>query len=512
MGREYTRYRIVQRWTIVNFQSHTDGPKFIIELSMISDILDRPAPIFKKFTIKGLNGYKDVSLVCHSPVKIVSADNGSGKTSLLNALYAILEGRASSLYSVDFESLELVWADGSISFYRKVDLFREPLQDDLEMMAEDRLFSQFDVNKSDAIDLLTKYIMGDMEEVDQSQAYKEIYRHSPFDKDDILEQLSNICGPFLEMGKFPELSAIAKTHLDGCFVLYLPTYRRIEADIPEYRSTSAQPVNFRSKARTSKDMWNSSRLIFFGMRDVEAKLNSILSQIRKETLEASTRSNGQTLEQLIDADPMRDVTRQETFDLSSIEVVLARVGKNTAQLRAGLADLIQSGDIYKENRGELRRFLSQLLKVYALRREDEEAIERFTNIVNRYLYPEGETPSLPTKSEKQLTFDKVRLEIQVKNLITKKEIKFGNLSSGEKQVVSIFARLMLDPRKKYLVLVDEPELSLSLEWQQMLLPDICSAPNFTQIVAITHSPFIFDNDLELAAGTLETTYREVDEQ
>lgn len=162
-----------------------------------------------------------------------------------------------------------------------------------------------------------------------------------------------------------------------------------------------------------------------------------------------------------------------------------------------------------ENRGELRRFLSQLLKVYALRREDEEAIERFTNVVNRYLYPEGENPSHSVRSEKQLTFDKVKLETKVKNLITKKEIKFGNLSSGEKQVVSIFARLMLDPRRNYLVLVDEPELSLSLEWQQMLLPDVCLASNFKQLVAITHSPFIFDNDLSLAAGSLETTYKEM---
>lgn len=478
---------------------------------MVSDILDRPAPIFKKFTVTGLNGYKNVSLACHSPVKIVSADNGSGKTSLLNALYAILEGRASLLYSLDFESLEIIWANDTVSAYRKVELFGELRQEDLESMAEDRLFSQWDVNKRDAIDLLTKYIVGDMEEVVQAEAYKEIYRHSPFDRDDILERLSSICAPLLETGKFPDLFATAKEHLAGCSVLYLPTYRRIEADIPEYRSTSAPSIAFRAKGRVSKDLWNSSRLIFFGMRDVEAKLNSILSQIRKETLEASTRSNGQTLEQLIDADPTQDVTLQETFDISSIEVVLARVGKNTAELRAGLSALIKSGEIYKENRGELRRFLSQLLKVYALRREDEEAIERFTNIVNRYLYPEGGNPSSAVKSEKRLTFDKVKLEMKVKNLITTKEIKFGNLSSGEKQVVSIFARLMLDPRRNYLVLVDEPELSLSLEWQQMLLPDVCSAPNFRQIVAITHSPFIFDNDLALAAGSLETTYKNLEE-
>lgn len=314
---------------------------------MISEILSQSAPIFKRFTITGLNGYKNLSLACHSPVKIVSADNGSGKTSLLNALYAIFEGRASLLYSLDFESVEIVWANDTISSYKKIELFGELLQEDLEAMAEDRIFSQWEVSKRDAVDLLTKYIFGDVEEVVQAEAYKEIYRNSPFDREEILERLSSICEPVLETGKFPDLFATAKEHLGECSVLYLPTYRRIEADIPEYRNPTAPPMNFRNKGRVARDLWNSSRLIFFGMRDVELKLNSILSQIRKETLEASTRSNGQTLEQLIDADPNGDTTLQENFDISSIEVVLARVGKNTSELRAGLSALIKSGEIYK---------------------------------------------------------------------------------------------------------------------------------------------------------------------
>lgn len=474
---------------------------------METNLLDRPAPIFKKFTLNGLHGYKDVSLACHSPIKIVSADNGSGKTSLLNAMYAVFEGRPALLYAIDFESIEITWFDESFSSYRKDELFGMLRQADLESIAEHTLFSTWDVAKDDAIDLLTKYILGDLDEAAQTKAFKEIYRGSPYDKDEIFENLSSICAPFTKSRCFADLCAKAKTQLNGCSVLYLPTYRRIEADIPEFVSNPQQSNPFRNVSRVTKDAWNSTRLIFFGMRDVEAKLNSILSQIRKETLEASTRSNGQTLEQLIGADPNNDATLQETFDLTSIEVVLARVGKNTSELRAGLSALIESREIYNENRRELRRFLSQLLKVYALRREDEEAIERFTNIVNRYIYPEGDNPSLPIKSEKRLTFDKVKLELEVKNLITDKEIKFSNLSSGEKQLVSIFARLMLDPRRNYLILVDEPELSLSLDWQQRLLPDICSAPNFRQLVAITHSPFIFDNELALAAGSLETTYK-----
>lgn len=75
------------------------------------------------------------------------------------------------------------------------------------------------------------------------------------------------------------------------------------------------------------------------------------------------------------------------------------------------------------------------------------------------------------------------------------------LSSGEKQMVSLFARLYLYPKQK-LVLIDEPELSLSIDWQQKILPDIVNAQLCRQVIAITHSPFIFDNELDAFATPL----------
>jgi len=53
-----------------------------------------------------------------------------------------------------------------------------------------------------------------------------------------------------------------------------------------------------------------------------------------------------------------------------------------------------------------------------------------------------------------------------------------------------------------MVLIDEPELSLSLDWQRQILPDVLKAPTCQQVIAITHSPFIFDNELEPFAGSL----------
>jgi predicted ATPase len=62
--------------------------------------------------------------------------------------------------------------------------------------------------------------------------------------------------------------------------------------------------------------------------------------------------------------------------------------------------------------------------------------------------------------------------------------------------------LYLDPGKK-IVLIDEPELSLSIDWQKRLLTDVISAPSCEQLLAITHSPFIFENELDPFAGPIK---------
>ncbi len=82
-------------------------------------------------------------------------------------------------------------------------------------------------------------------------------------------------------------------------------------------------------------------------------------------------------------------------------------------------------------------------------------------------------------------------------------IVFSNLSSGEKQMISIFSKLYLDNDKDYFILFDEPELSLSIEWQRMLIPDIMKTKCCRQLLAVTHSPFIFDNDYDRNTRSLQ---------
>ena len=80
-------------------------------------------------------------------------------------------------------------------------------------------------------------------------------------------------------------------------------------------------------------------------------------------------------------------------------------------------------------------------------------------------------------------------------------LEMSALSAGEKQIVSLFSHLYLSENQNHFVIIDEPELSLSVPWQRRFLPDIlkkCSG-----LFAVTHSPFIFDNVLGFHTHALD---------
>lgn len=79
-------------------------------------------------------------------------------------------------------------------------------------------------------------------------------------------------------------------------------------------------------------------------------------------------------------------------------------------------------------------------------------------------------------------------------------IPLGKLSSGEKQILIIFYLLLFKTRPGSLVIIDEPEVSLHVSWQQQIgkyMKDIARVRDLKLIVS-THSPSVIHNDWDLA--------------
>lgn len=85
---------------------------------------------------------------------------------------------------------------------------------------------------------------------------------------------------------------------------------------------------------------------------------------------------------------------------------------------------------------------------------------------------------------------------------SKNEIQFisGNdtlspyqLSAGEKQILVILLTVLIQDEKPCILLMDEPEISLHIEWQKKLINLIRDLNQKVQIILATHSPAVIMN-------------------
>ena len=73
--------------------------------------------------------------------------------------------------------------------------------------------------------------------------------------------------------------------------------------------------------------------------------------------------------------------------------------------------------------------------------------------------------------------------------VTSEAISSDKLSSGEKQMLSFLSYNAFS--EKTIFFIDEPELSLHVDWQRRLLPTLLGQEQKNQFFIATHSPFIY---------------------
>lgn len=146
--------------------------------------------------------------------------------------------------------------------------------------------------------------------------------------------------------------------------------------------------------------------------------------------------------------------------------------------------------------GEGTSFFDYRMKMLNFPQEADkikERIETFFQVVNSFL---GETKKEITIDPKSnsLTFLIKRMEgVQV---TTEDKIQLEQLSSGEKQILLILTTVFLQEEKPNILLMDEPEISLHISWQDKLIEMIRRLNPNCQLILTTHSPNIFANGWE----------------
>ena len=183
-------------------------------------------------------------------------------------------------------------------------------------------------------------------------------------------------------------------------------------------------------------------------------------------------------------------------------------------------DLIRSLDsnlsqTLSEGEGFLRQALSALagvgggslldLQLYNLQRK---YLDYQVNIGNRIIaaLQQGNTDAAQQLSSPKKRFqdivDDLFAETGKKIVRTENEIRFSQigetllpyqLSSGEKQMLAILLTVLVEDMEPTVLFMDEPEVSLHIEWQKRLIDLIVELNPHVQIILTTHSPAVIMN-------------------
>jgi ABC-type glutathione transport system ATPase component len=106
------------------------------------------------------------------------------------------------------------------------------------------------------------------------------------------------------------------------------------------------------------------------------------------------------------------------------------------------------------------------------------------------------------KTRFQDIVDELFEETGKKIVRTENEIRFTQigetlvpyqLSSGEKQMLAILLTVLVEDHQPYVLFMDEPEVSLHIEWQKRLIDLVVEMNPNVQIILTTHSPAVIMN-------------------
>ena len=275
-----------------------------------------------------------------------------------------------------------------------------------------------------------------------------------------------------------------------------------------YRRRRRQKFNIASGSLFTGD-------IQFGLSDISERLEDLNQQITFDSDNGYREISADIINELIDGSFQRvseeqpDIPSEDELKIFFQRIEQGRRSRPYPPVTIPNLKKLYGGDtLPAESRIFLNFFLGKLASVVDASKAVEAPVDGFINSCNKYLLEEEPSTNLGRKSTKTRRVDGKRLLLNRNNLTVTvesspegREISLDALSSGEKQMISLFARLFLYSEKK-IVLIDEPELSLSIDWQMKILVDILNAPLCEQVIAITHSPFVFQNELEPFARSL----------
>ena len=454
----------------------------------------------KKIIVKKLFGTKNFTLTLNNGRGFFFGENGAGKTTFLNIVYAILSGEASLIpqelkyeeFIIEFDNGKTLKSNTSNMWLKAEDCREGDLQ---------HFYSQLTTNLNnyrnylESIKINYPTLAGfKLEKKIQSIDGKDV---------DLLIENSNLSQEFIKINQsisrdlgnqnpqrwysqvtysYQQVQALlqrnnlkeSKNLLDNINhdILYLNVYRN-------------RPKINKAQIRSEDNLYEEGAIVLTSQKldelkkEVQDSANQMKTLINQYYIEMSN----SLLDKLLSENETDRSDSLQEEDTELIDSIFTFLHGITPDKKEKLKEILLSNDSSSSSVILKKSFIPFIQEYKRQALPIEKQIEEFLNVVNKYLV------------HKKIKFDKEKFDFTLKigSKIVILDEKF--LSSGEKHIFSVFANLVFNKKHSIHLLIDEPELSLSINWQKMFIEDITRFKKVKNLIFVTHSPYVISEDM-----------------
>ena len=402
----------------------------------------------KNISIEGLHGELNIDIDLKTGINVIFGNNGIGKTTLLHIIANVANRDFERFAHIAFKTITLTMNNGF-----EVAVKKKPEDEKISVLLNGRaaklndqgqLSEKFESTLAMYFGKHAVYVPAFRNVLQKMEGASNLPWHN-------LSRFETVLGRRHPANADDENEEIIQKKTEQCrswFGEFVPTIRYPSVDearvsLEQYWGRADSAAR-RDESNTLSDATNSILADFLGRKPQELKelIGDILDDFPEEIA-------------------------QEDVLAESLAASLGRNGKHGPRDKM---DPTKYG----------AQYIGALMQTRSKRKDIFRKIDRFTESMNTFLEPEREF----TISGQYSNRPSPRIFFKHSS---KRDYHFDGLSSGERQLVTLLFSAWQEAGDSTLMLIDEPELSLHIDWQRRILKEMHKQSD-QQIIACTHAP------------------------
>ena len=431
----------------------------------------------KRFTGRKVNGYLNFDIGFLDELTFITGINGTGKTSALNSIAALLLPRLDYLAGEYFENISLEISHEN----KKVSLSATKSGTKTELSCSLFPDEKFSVMEFDPPDSIPPHSVQEYED----EHYKKIFAKNV--EHPVLKFIDGL-PTLMYLGLDRRSLSIGNNHFRSGYRPIRRMRKRknifgrsLEEGLSEALIFAQERFQNDRRSEALLDRKFRENLVLALIDFPPVSFSGIIEKPSQEELSKieEARTNLQRLPYLLNVDE-KIISAKVDPMFEFLDEQLLKIDRNTDSEDEFYDALID----WSYNKTHVTK-INQLSEIVSKYNNRMKTIKKRTNdylsTVNSFMCDSGKTITFNSIGEPRFILES-----------EDKERHISTLSSGEIQLVVILTHLYFNPAVETanVFMIDEPELSLHVRWQEKFVDGIVAASRETQFILATHSPSI----------------------